>query len=85
MSVLKNKRKESCAEFLNDAYKIYVQTIEFLSRLSARYSRIMAADIASTAFEVLKYAESANAIYPANEVRVAMREECLLKATDYFE
>lgn len=85
MSVLKNKRKESCAEFLNDAYKIYVQTIEFLSRLSARYSRIMAADIASTAFEVLKYAESANAIYPANEVRVAMREECLLKAKASLE
>ena len=85
MSVLKNKRKESCAEFLNDAYKIYVQTIEFLSRLSARYSRIMASDIASTAFEVLKYAESANAIYPANEVRVAMREEFLLKAKASLE
>lgn len=80
MSVLKNKRKESCAEFLNDAYKIYVQTIEFVSRLSARYSRIMASDISRTAFDVLRNVESANTIYPSNEHRVTMREKYLLAA-----
>lgn len=80
MSVLKNKRKESCAEYLHDAYKIYVQTIEFVSRLSARYSRIMASDITSTAFDVLRNVESANTIYPSSEHRVMMREKYLLAA-----
>lgn len=80
MSVLKNKRNESHIEYLNDAYKIYVLTIEFISRLSSRYSRIMAADISSAAFEVLKFTESANAIYPSSESKVNLREELLLKA-----
>lgn len=45
MSVLKNKRKDSHVEYLNCAYKIYIQTIEFISKLSARYSRIIASDV----------------------------------------
>ena len=39
MSVLKNKRTTSKAEFVNTANEIYTETINFLSRLSARYSR----------------------------------------------
>ena len=80
MSVLKNKRKDSCAQYLNDGYKIYVQTIEFVSRLSSRYSRIMASDITRVAFDVMRNVESANSIYPSSEQRVAMREKYLLKA-----
>lgn len=40
MSVLKAHRTESKAEFINVADKIYVETVNFLPRLSARYSRI---------------------------------------------
>ena len=56
MSVLKSKRKESTIEFVFNAYKIYILTIEFISRLSARYSRLMASDITHLAFEVLRKA-----------------------------
>ena len=44
MSVLKNKRTTSKAEFVNTANEIYTETINFLSRLSARYSRLLASD-----------------------------------------
>ena len=41
MSVLKSKRTESKAEFVNTANQIYVETLNFLTRLSARYSRLV--------------------------------------------
>ena len=40
MSVLKQKRAVSKAEFINVAYQIHVETLNFLTRLSARYSRM---------------------------------------------
>ena len=36
MSVLKEKRTTSKAEYVNTANQIYVKTVDFLSRLSAR-------------------------------------------------
>lgn len=80
MSVLKNKRKESHAEYLNIAYKIYVQTIEIVSKLSARYSRLMASDITHSAFMVLNHVEAANAIYPSGKQAYDLREKHLLEA-----
>ena len=42
MSVLKSKRTESKAEYVNIANAIYIETINFLTRISARYSRLIA-------------------------------------------
>ena len=44
VSVLKEKRTTSKAEYVNTANQIYVKTVDFLSRLSARYSRLIAAE-----------------------------------------
>lgn len=44
MSVLKAKRTVSKAEFVNTANQIYVETLNFLTRMSARYSRLLAED-----------------------------------------
>ena len=71
MSVLKARRSESRAEYINAANKIYVQTINFLSRLSSRYSRLVADDVAGLASEVLDNAEMA---------RKELREKHLLEA-----
>ena len=67
MSVLKAHRSESKAEYINTANKIYVQTIGFLSRLSSRYSRLLATPVSMLASEVLDHAEKANSIYPSDE------------------
>lgn len=80
MSVLKAHRSESKAEFVNTANKIYIQTINFLSRLSSRYSRLMAAQVANLASEVLDHVEKANSIYPSDATRKELRKSHLLEA-----
>ncbi len=80
MSVLKAHRSESKAEFVNTANRIYVQTINFLSRLSSRYSRLVADSVADLASEVLDNAEKANSIYPSDEARKELRKRHLLES-----
>ena len=80
MSVLKNKRTESKAEFVNTANDIYAETLAFVTRLTTRYARIMAADIVSLAGEVLDNAEKANKVFPSDEERIVIRKEFLLNA-----
>lgn len=80
MSVLKAHRSESKAEFVNTANKIYIQTINFLSRLSSRYSRLVADSVSRLAAEVLDHAEKANSIYPSDETRKELRKQHLLEA-----
>lgn len=80
MSVLKNKRGESKAEFVNVASRIYVDTLRFLTRLSNRYSRLIATDIAHLASDVVNKAEMANSIFPADDTRKVLREQYLLEA-----
>lgn len=69
MSVLKSKRTESKAEYVNIANAIYIETINFLTRISARYSRLIAEPVAKLAGEVIDHAEKANSIYPSDNQR----------------
>ncbi len=80
MSVLKSHRTESKTEYVNTANEIYVQTIEFLSRLSSRYARLVAEKVAALASEVVDNAVEANDIYPSNDTRKELRERHLLEA-----
>jgi len=80
MSVLRNKRSESRAEFVNTANQIYLETLHFLTRLSNRYSRLIAQDIMHLASEVLDHCEKANSIYPSGDERKAMRATHILEA-----
>lgn len=80
LSVLKSKRAVSKAEFINTANQIYVETVNFLTRLSARYSRLIAEPTAKLAGEVLDHAEKANSIYPSDPQRIELRKAHLLEA-----
>ncbi len=80
MSVLKGRRSESKAEFINTANAIYVRTIGFLSRLSSRYSRLVADNVARLASEVVDNAEKANSIFPSDTTRKELRKKHLLEA-----
>lgn len=80
MSVLKAKRTTSKAEFVNKANTIYTETLGFLTRLSARYSRLLAEPTAKLAGEVIDHAEKANSIFPKGEVNIRLRREHLLEA-----
>lgn len=80
MSVLRNKRSESKAEYINTANKIYLETLHFVTKLSNRYSRLIARDIIKLASEVLDNSEKANSIYPSSDERKRLRAEHLLEA-----
>lgn len=80
MSVLKEKRTVSAAEYVNTANQIYVETIAFLTRLSARYARLIAEGTAKLAGEVVDNAEKANKIFPSDEQRKSQRKAHLLEA-----
>lgn len=65
MSVLLSKRSESKAQYVTMAYEIYDETIKFLTRLSSRYSRLVAPQTANLAGDLIDNCEQANSIYPA--------------------
>ena len=64
----------------NTANQIYVKTVDFLSRLSARYSRLIAADTAHLAGQVMDRAEQANKIFPSDTQRKELRKAHHLEA-----
>ena len=80
MSVLAQKRTVSKAEFVNTANQIYIETLNFLTRLSARYSRLVAEPVATLAGEIIDHAEKANSIFPSDAQRVELRKAHLLEA-----
>lgn len=80
MSVLKAKRTVSKAEYINQANQIYVETLNFLTRMSARYSRLLAEPTAMLAGEILDHSEKANSIFPSDDQRKELRKAHLLEA-----
>lgn len=80
MSVLKMKRTISRAEFVNTASEIYDETIAFLTRISARWSRLVAEPIANLAGEVEDFSVKANSIFPSDDQRIQLRLENLHRA-----
>lgn len=80
MSVLKDKRTQSKMDFVNVANQICDETLEFLSRLSARYSRLLAPDISALAMAVADNAEEGNSKFPSDDLRLEERTKNLLTA-----
>ena len=72
MSVLKARRTTSKAEYVNTANQIYVETLNFLTRMSA--------PVAKLAGEVVDHAEKANSIFPSDTQRIELRKAHLLEA-----
>ena len=80
MSVLLNRRAESKMEYVNTACNIHDETINFLSRLSARYSRIFTEGTAEVAGSLMDHAVEADAIFPNTEAKLAQRQAHLVEA-----
>ena len=85
MSVLKAKRTVSKAEFVNTANQIYVETLNFLTRMSARYSRLLAEPVAKLAGEVVDHCEKANSIFPSDEQRKDLRKGASVRGKSISE
>lgn len=80
MSVLKSKRNESTAEYVNVADNIFAYTLWFCTKLSVRFQRPLGDRIMELAGNIIKYAEMANNIRISDEVTFKVRREYLLKA-----
>lgn len=80
MSVLKAKRTESSAEYVNIADLIYEYALSFISRLSNRYQRLLGSDTMHLASEVIDHAEKANNIRVTDKVTYESRKRHLLEA-----
>lgn len=83
MSVLKARRHESKAEFVNVADQIYSETMGFLAKLSNRYQRLLAQDTMHLASMVLDHTECAQNIRITDRVTFETREKHLVEARSY--
>ena len=79
MSVIKSRRHESKAEYVNVADDIYVETLNFLTRLSNRYQRLLAHDAMKLSSEVLDHAEKANNMRIVDDITFKARERHLIE------
>lgn len=80
MSVLKSRRRESKAEFVNVTYDIYCETLTFMARLSNRYQRLLSADTMRMASLALDHAEMAQNTYVCDKATYELRETHLSEA-----
>ncbi len=80
MSVLKTKRRESKAEFVNNAIGIYTEALTFVAKLSNRYQRFVGNDVMNLASQVLSETNKAQGIYPHDEITRNARMAHLIEA-----
>lgn len=80
MSVLKSRRQQSKVEFVNVANQIFVEVMGFLTRMSNRYQRLLAADTMKLASAVLDHCEAAQSVYIKDQVTFDIREKHLVEA-----
>ena len=80
MSVLKGKRNVSTAEYFKLASDIFDETLQFISRVSNRYVRLIGPDIMHLAGEVEDNCDAANRVNPKTKGQFEYRERHLLEA-----
>ena len=80
MSVLKGKRNVSTAEYVKLASDIFDETLQFISRVSNRYVRLIGPDIMHLAGEVEDNCDAANRVNPKTKGQFEYRERHLLEA-----
>lgn len=80
MSVLANMRTESKAEFIKVANDLAMESIDLVSRLSARYGRIFTEKISEVALDLIVQTTKANTIRATDKQKFGLRAECLYKA-----
>lgn len=80
MSVLVRNRNQSKIQYTATANFIFDYTLQFMSRLSARYGRLLNGIVMKAAAEMLHDVEMANGIYPNTEEALARRKQLLIEA-----
>ena len=80
MSVIKSKRSTSEMEFLANARKLEVYTLQKCVGFPKRYTFYLAQPLANSATYVYANVKRGNSIYPLNQHEVQMRRDYFLRA-----
>ncbi len=80
MSVIKSKRSTSDMEFLYNARKLQIHTIQKVVNFPKRYTFYVSQPIAACATRIHEYVKCGNSIYPLNQHEVQMRRDYFLRA-----
>ena len=80
MSVIKSKRTTSDMEFIANARKLEIYTIQKCVNFPKRYTFYVSQPIANAATRIYEDVKRANSIYPLNQHEVQMRRDCFIRA-----
>ena len=81
MSVIKSERDTSEVEFINNARKLEVFTIQkCVNLIPKRYTFYIGNHLANSAHEIYSNAVKGNSVYPTNRHEVQMRKDYFIKA-----
>lgn len=81
MSVLKSNRETSDVEFINNARKLEIYTIQkCVSIIPKRYTFYLGNHLADYAHEIYSNAVKGNSVYPMNAHEVQLRKDYFIKA-----
>lgn len=81
MTVLKSKRSESAAAFLQTAMDLEIYTIKRVVKFPKRYTFYISQPLANTATEIHKLVKKGNSIYPKNKHEAQKRRDCFIDAS----
>ncbi|MBQ7930063.1 MAG: hypothetical protein IKY16_06600 [Bacteroidales bacterium] len=80
MSVVKSERTQSTMEFLDNAHKLYIYTVQQCVNFPKRYTFYVSTEIAAVAGDILVSLKSGNSIYPRNAHEAQVRRDWFMKA-----
>ncbi len=80
MSVIKSKRSTSDMEFIANARRLQIYTIQKCVNFPKRYTFYVSQPIANAATRIYEDVKRGNSIYPLNQHEVQMRRDCFIRA-----
>ena len=80
MSVIKSKRSTSDMEFIANARKLQIYTIQKCVNFPKRYTFYVSQPIANASTRIYEDVKRGNSIYPLNQHEVQMRRDCFIRA-----
>ena len=86
MAVLKNDRNESSAEFVRNARRLYIFTMDRCAHFPKRYTFILSVKMCNLAEEIYDNVKRANSYpYPFKVKEIASREMYFLKTIELLD
>lgn len=80
MSVPKNKRGDSNMEFIANARKLQIYTVQRCTHFPKRYTFYIGQPIAQIGTRIYEFVKLANSIYPSNQHEAQIRRDYLIRA-----